>query len=144
MERVLRARLSAAVVLAVVFGAGVLLGLAVSPPAPNARADRGRGDDAHRVPMYMQVTPTPTESQQARIDSIFRVHRAAMKALHDEFRKALDQFHKTYDPRYQALINETREQIKGVLTPEQAAQYDSILAENARKRAERAQRPNRE
>ncbi len=141
MERVLRTRLFAGVVLAVVFGAGVLLGLAVDR-SPGPDADRGRGEETHRTPTYMKVDPTA--EQQSQIDSILRVHRAAMKSLHEEFRQALDQFRKTYDPRYEALIKETREEIKGVLTPEQAAKYDSLLAENARRRAEREQRQNRE
>ncbi len=135
MERVLRTRLFAGVVLAVVFGAGVLLGLALDQGGPGPTADRGRGDDSHRTPTYMQVHPT--DQQKVLIDSIVRKDRAAMRALHEEFRAE-------YDPRYQALIKQTRDAIKGVLTPEQAAQYDSLLAENDRRRAERAQRQNRE
>lgn len=145
MERILRTRLFAAVVMAVVFGAGVLLGVAVSPTAPEAQAGRGRGDDA-RVPTYMQVTPPPTERQKAQIDSILRAHRAAYRALHEDVRKALDQVSKQYDPRRRALIMETRQAIKSVLTPEQAVQFDSLSAANDRRRAEgdRSHRSDRE
>ncbi len=137
MERVLRTRLFAAVVLVLVFGAGVLLGLALDQGRHELgnEGDRDRAAEARRTPTYMQVHPT--EQQKVLIDSIVGEHRAAMRALHEEFRAK-------YDPRYQALIKETREAIKGVLTPEQATQYDSIVAANDRKRAERAPRQDRE
>ena len=134
MERVVRTRLFAGVVLAVVFGAGVVLGLAIDQN-PGPRGDRGRGEETHRTPTYMKVDPT--EQQKTQIDSILRKDRAAMRALHEEFRAE-------YEPRYQALVKQTREAIKSVLTPEQAAKYDSIHAEYDRKRSERSQRPNRE
>jgi len=64
----------------------------------------------------------PSEAQKTVIDSIVAEYRTAMRALHAEFRAA-------YDPRYEALLRETRAAIKGVLTPAQAHAYDSLLAE---------------
>ena len=88
-----------------------------------------------RVPMYEQVGPS--ERQMVAIDSIVDEHRARMKALHAEFRSA-------YNPRYQDLVHETREAIKGVFTEEQAMEYDSLLAAWDQGRAERGSRENRE
>jgi len=136
MERGSRTRLTTLLVLVVVFAAGVLLGLAWRGTAPGAAAGNEAvagaapetTGDSTRTPMYEQVGPTP--EQKILIDSIVRNHREAMKQLHAEFRAA-------YEPRYRALIESTREAIKGVLTPEQAAAYDSLLAAWDRKRAER-------
>ncbi len=135
MKGILRTRLVTALVLVLVFGAGVVSGLAFDRgvEANDRRPDRG--SDVHRTPIYMKVNPTAR--QQAQIDSILREHRAAWKALHDEFRKAVDQFHKTYDPRYEALVKKTRAGIDSVLTTEQAAKYDSLLAAYDRRRSER-------
>lgn len=142
MERILRTRLVTGLVLLVVFGAGVSLGFAIerSRGASIEEVAREEGEDAQdgrerRGPMYEQVDPT--EEQKVRIDSIVRDHRKAMKALHAEFRAA-------YNPRYQALIDRTRSEIKGVLTPEQAQAYDSLVAAYERRRAERASRDDRD
>ena len=139
MEKNARTRLVTALVLAVVFASGALLGLAVdrslaADPAEKVE-EADEGERRHRVPMYEQVGPS--ESQRVSIDSIVGEHRARMKSLHAEFRSA-------YNPRYEALLEETREAIKGVFTPEQALAYDSLLAERDRRRAERGSRENRE
>lgn len=133
MDRLLRTRLTTAVVLAVVFGSGVLLGFAVdrsllATPAETATRTRDEGESPRRVPMYEQVGPD--SAQKMVIDSIVQDYRGAMKGLHAEFRAA-------YDTRYRALVDETRAAIKSVLTPEQAQAYDSLVAERNRQRAER-------
>jgi cell division septation protein DedD len=139
MEKNARTRLVTALVLAVVFASGALLGLAVdrsldADPAENVEG-ADDGERRRRVPMYEQVGPS--ESQMISIDSIVEEHRARMSALHAEFRSA-------YNPRYEALLEETREAIKGVFSPEQALAYDSLLAQRDRRRAERESRENRE
>jgi Spy/CpxP family protein refolding chaperone len=128
-----------AAVLAVVFASGMLLGLAVdrslhAGPVGDTVATTDTARE-RRQPMYEQVGPS--ERQMVSIDSIVDEHRVKMKELHAEFRAA-------YNPRYQALVEETREAIKGVLTPEQAVAYDSLLEERDRRRAERGSRENRE
>lgn len=137
MEKILRTRLLTGLVLVVVFGAGLALGFAAdrslgAEPAIQAEAVDSAASDStqsRRRPMYEQVGPT--EAQKIQIDSIVRDYRGAMKSLHAEFRAA-------YNPRYQALIEETREAIRGVLTTEQAQAYDSLVAEYERRRAERS------
>jgi Spy/CpxP family protein refolding chaperone len=147
MEKLLRARLTTVVVLAVVFGSGLLLGLAldrtvVAAPEHTAAPARRTQTGSRREPLYMQVGPD--EAQKAAIDSIVQEYRKAMGALHEEFRAA-------YDPRYEALLQETRSAIKGVLTPEQAQAYDSLLAvwdslsaQRDRQRSERGSREERD
>ena len=143
MERILRTRLLTGVVLAVVLGAGVLLGLALdrslttAPTAEVAEASspQATADQSPRHALYEQVGTTA--QQKVLIDSIVGEYRSAMKALHAEFRAA-------YNPRYEALIAGARASIKEVLTPEQAVKYDSVVAEYERRRAERSSRSNRE
>ena len=72
------------------------------------------------------VQPPPSRrlrSPSARIDSLYD----AMKAAEDRFEAA-------YDPRFRALVDSSRAAIKQLMTPEQATNYDSILAEGDRKR----------
>lgn len=126
-------RLITALLLAVVFGSGLVVGFAidknlVAGPAEATAAEASDSTERRRVPMYEQVGPN--ETQKASIDSIVREHREGMKTLHREFREA-------YDPRYRALLEETRLAIRGVFDPEQATAYDSLLAEYERRRRER-------
>lgn len=148
MDKLLRIRLTTAAVLAAVFGAGLALGLAVdrwlvtTPPQDDARTEQAGQAPSRRHAMYEQVNPS--EAQKVVIDSIMSESRTAMRALHAEFRAA-------YDPRYEALVKETRAAIKGVLTPEQAHAYDSLIAERdslaaqrERERGSRSPRDERE
>jgi len=134
MGQTSRTRLVTALVLVAVFSSGLLLGLAadsglVATPADEAVAvATPEPDEERRVPMYEQVGPDPTQS--VLIDSIVVEHRARMDSLHEVFRA-------TYDPQYEAIVEETREAIKQVFTPEQAATYDSLTEERDRRRAER-------
>ena len=139
MDKVLRTRLATVVVLTAVFASGVLLGYAAdrtmgAPPAAEAEGGEEQRE-ARRPPLYEQVGPT--EAQKAVIDSIVADMRTAMRALHAEFRES-------YDARYAALIQDTRNAIKGVLTPEQAQAYDSLTAQRDRESAQRERRENRE
>ena len=136
MEKVRRIRLVTVLVLAAVFSAGLLVGVAAdrSMAAAPAVAEEVAGSSvtpARRVPMYEQVGPD--EAQKMLLDSIVDDYRSSMKQLHAEFRAA-------YNPRYQALVDSTRASIKAVLTSEQANAYDSLVADLERKRAERGSR----
>lgn len=134
MDKLLRIRLTTVVVLAAVFAAGLLLGLAVDRSLVATPADevgRTEGEEhpnERRHAVYEQVGPS--EAQKIVIDSIVDEYRTAMRALHAEFRAA-------YDPRYEALVQESRAAIKGVLTPEQVHAYDSLIAERDSLAAER-------
>ena len=143
MEHVLRTRLLAAVVIAVVFGAGVLLGLAAdsSLGAETAEVVAGEANGEaeperrRRAPIYTQVDRTP--DQQVRIDAIISEHRERTNALDKEARVTLRQ-------GVRQIYLETREAIKGVFTPEQAAEYQMLLdAFDARQAAERENRDDR-
>ena len=133
------ARLLSGVVLAAIFGAGLLLGVALrdrsdsenpelvrdeTPRDSDTNDQRSRG----RSPMYERVGPD--ERQRVMIDSILAVHRQKMRDLHAEFRA-------NYDPRYRELILQTREAIKEIFTPEQAERYQTLLDEFDQRRSER-------
>ena len=126
MDKLLRTRLVTVLVLAAVFAAGLLVGFATdrslvtTPVVDEARTEDEEQPTQRRTAMYEQVGPS--EAQKIVIDSIVDEYRTAMRALHAEFRAA-------YDPRYEALLRETRAAIKGVFTPEQAHAYDSLIAE---------------
>lgn len=135
MEKSARTRMTTAVVLAAVFAAGLLLGMAVDRstvvPADQI-ADTARQEERGQRPrMYEQVDAD--EAQLAQIEGIVREYRGDMRTLQREFRDA-----------YDALVQQTREAIKGVLSPEQAEKYDSLVAEYEKRRAERGSRENRD
>ena len=135
MEHGSRTRLTTALILLVVFASGVLLGFAAdgrlgaAPALSLSAADTTESEeDLPGTPMSRQVEPT--EEQLARIDSIVKVHRARTNALDKETRAV-------YRQGFREILLETREAIKGVLTPEQAAEYQRLLDEyDARQVAE--------
>lgn len=143
MERPVRTKLVAALVLGAVFGSGLLLGYAAdsqltpepatasaAAPAAQPTAD---GERPRRPLVYEQLAPTP--EQTAVIDSILRVHRARMNALDKEYREARHRYQASYD----AVVRETRDAIAGVFPAEVAAEYRRLLTEfDMRREAERA------
>ncbi len=139
-----RTRLVTAVTLAVVFASGVLLGLAgdsslgAEPPevtAARADVDERGGERRPRTRMYEQVGPSV--DQKLFIDSILNDHRARMDALHEEFRSA-------YYPLYQAVIQDTRGAIKEVFSDKQAREYQALLDDFDRRKAERNEKDDRD
>jgi hypothetical protein len=135
MEHQSRTRLVTAIVLAAVFTTGVLLGLAadgqVSAMAAEVTAkplEAGDSADApRRARLYEQVGPN--ESQLARIDSIVAEYRTRTNALDEELRAE-------YADGFRNILLETRVAIQGVLSAEQAAEYQRLLDENDIRRAE--------
>lgn len=126
MEHGSRTRLVTAVMLAVVFASGVLLGVAGDGNLVAAESE------GKKQRMYEQVGPT--NDQMVFIDSIVKDHRARMDALHDEF-------HRSYYPIYRELIQDTRGAIKDVFSQEQAAEYQALLDDfDRRKAAERKEK----
>jgi hypothetical protein len=137
MEHGLRTKLVTAVVVSLVFGSGMLVGYAADggngvEAAVVPSKDEGQGSPAaappHRTPVYEQLHPSP--EQTARIDSILKDHRAQMVQIHDDFRAARE----TYQTKYDAVIQDTREAIAGVFPPDEAATYRELLAEFDRAR----------
>jgi hypothetical protein len=134
------ARLATALILVIVFGSGLLVGMAwdsgtqaaavelSADPAPDSStADIAEGEadppeEGRRQRRRLYDRVDPTEDQKLTMDSIIEFHRDRMGALNDEFRDS-------YYPRYYGIIDDTRSRIKERMTADQAAQYDSILAE---------------
>ena len=159
MESGSRTKLMTAVILAVVLGTGVMLGLVSVCEIGDGRtrcvinvnsdlaampveegmvreADRdGMSERNRRTPMYEQVGLT--EDQSLLIDSILEGQLQHMRSLHEEFRT-------TYVPRYQALIQQTREAILEVFTDEQASDYRALLQEFDESRTRGDKRSNRD
>jgi hypothetical protein len=136
MQHGSRTKLITAVVLALVFGSGMLVGYAMDgsggAEAAVAPTEGSKSTAAarptHRVPVYEQLHPTPEQTE--RIDSILRDHRDQMVEIHDELRTARE----TYQTKYDAVIQDTREAIAGVFPPEEAVRYRKLLAEFDRAR----------
>ena len=159
MEPGSRTKLMTAVILTVVLGTGVMLGLVSVCEIGDGRtrcvinvnsdlaampveegmvreADRdGMSERNRRTPMYQQVGLT--EDQSRLIDSILEDQLQHMRSLHEEFRT-------TYVPRYQALIQQTREAILEVFTDEQASDYRALLQEFDESRTRGDKRSNRD
>ena len=159
MESGSRTKLMTAVILAVVLGTGVMLGLVSVCEVGDGRtrcvinvnsdlaampveegmvreADRdGMSERNRRTPMYEQVGLT--EDQSLLIESILEGQLQHMRSLHEEFRT-------TYVPRYQALIQQTREAILEVFTEEQASDYRALLQEFDESRTRGDKRRNRD
>ncbi len=138
MESGLKARLVTVVVLALVFGSGVTAGLAWTrtPEEPRTvesgqaevqggeRQVRERGDRSDRGerPLLVEQVGLTTE-QKALVDEIVENSRRRMRMLEKDTR-----------PQFHAIIEETRTAIKEVLTTEQLAEYEALLAERDRER----------
>lgn len=146
MERGSRAKLSAAVILGLVFGSGLLTGYAVdshleagpSGAEPETAPRETRRGDQPRPRVYEQLNPT--DEQTTRIDSILRVHRERMNALDREYREARRERRGAYD----AVIQDTRDAIADVFGPEEAVEYRRLLAEfDRRRQSERSEREGR-
>ena len=146
MGRESKTRLTTVVVLATVFGAGALVGFALdtdravlaaetSPGLPVVADSTSDENRPRRRRLYEQVGPN--ETQLALIDSIVSVHRARTNALDDEMRSQLN-------AGFREILLETREAIKGVLTEEQAAEYQRLLLENDARRAARENEDERD
>lgn len=135
MERRLKAKIVAGTALALLFASGVVVGLAWDRTAKVATADevqeepgrRRRGGENGMIVDHVGLTSV----QKSSVDSLVAHYRGRMKGLSEEFNSE-------YRPRYRALITDLREEIKQVLTAEQSAMYESLLAEHdAKRRAHR-------
>ena len=118
-----RPRLVSAILLILTLAAGFAIGLAwrgnraqpAEADAPSSRdADRGR-----RALVIHEIGLDP--ETRAQVDEIISHFGSRTRALDREFREA-------YRPRQRALIGQARDSIRSVLTPEQVAVYDSLLA----------------
>lgn len=145
MERARRTRLATLGILALVFAAGALTGLAsqrsvATPTAetePRAEEREGRSsrrDDGGRRPAVYEDERLGLSSEQlATADSILGASRERYRTLYAKVEEARDEFER----ERAALVTGTRGELKALMTPEQAALYDELLAEFDRRRAER-------
>jgi hypothetical protein len=132
MEHGSRTKLLSAVVLAVVFGSGALLGYAADsnplvPAAGIAAAAEADGEGARepRTQRYVYEQLERTPEQDAAIEEIFRFHRHLMNELHRDF----DVVQSGYEADFNVLVVQTREAIALVFPPDQRAEYRHLLAE---------------
>ena len=134
MEHSSWTRLVTALVLAAVFGTGVLLGFAADSDLDaethdgvesSAVAGGATAEETaeRRPPQYTLVDPN--EAQLSRIDSIVAEHRARTNALVEQNEETRAQ----YREDFAAIVHATREAIKGVLSPDQASEYQRLLDE---------------
>ena len=126
----LRTKIIAGSALVLLFGSGIVVGLAwdqtasASPteePRTEERSERERG---RRRLVVDNVGLSAV--QKANVDSLVRFHRQRMSDLDSEFQ-----------PRYREVIADLREEIKQVLTDDQRMRYEVLLAERDARRAER-------
>ena len=161
MAQLERVKVATVAILALVLGAGFLLGavwdrkLDAAPAAAVASSDStapsAPGQRAGRRPMYFEVSPALDAKQLAEADQVVVKRRDAVKALmaeprvdslYKEMKAAEKQFKEAYDPRFRALIDSSRAAIRQIMTPEQAAKYDSLLADQDRRRRQQAGNSN--
>jgi len=121
-----RTRLTGMALLIVTFAAGMLAGTATSrvlaarePGAP-AAAECPRGERGpHSIIDELELPP----AQRVRVDSIMARHRQRTDALWQQDGQ-----------RIRAAVDSARAEIRTVLTPAQAAEYDRLREEHERKR----------
>lgn len=127
-----RTRLTGAVVLAAVFVVGALSGAAIDRGVSGSDAtthDRAeQRDRQNRTHHYVFEQLDLSTQQRARIDSVLDVRRKQVAAFWD-----------SAGPHWRAIVDSTRAGIRGVLTPEQQAQYDTLLS---KRRSESRRRDN--
>lgn len=128
-----RMRMAGMALLAVTFVVGALAGtafgrvLSADEPAPGARTAECRGDRGpHHIFDELDLSP----EQRSRIDAIMARRRARTDSLWQ-----------TDGARIRAAVDSTRAEIRAVMTPAQAAEYDQLRQKHEeRKRRERAAR----
>ncbi len=132
-----RARLLSGALLAAVFLAGMLAGVAADhlwalhrmPPfrhgPPGHRAHRG-GEAHGELARRLDLTP----AQQARLDSIFARRGPRMDSIMGEMR-----------PRLDAEIRAAEAEVEAVLTPEQREEFRRMTAERHRRMGPPGDRP---
>lgn len=136
-----RATVTSALVLALVFTTGTLVGRAWGDQKERASAvaaETGDGEGGgtadgertgRRSPMYEQVGIN--DAQRVTIDSIVVHYRTGVRTLQRQSREA-------YEADYRILVDSAREAIKSVMTDHQRIEYDSLLRASDERRRQRS------
>lgn len=93
----------------------------------------GHNDRPSRERMAKELNLTPV--QRAQFDSIMNVRRTQMRELFKPIRPQMDSLQNVA----KAIGDTTHEQLKRILTPEQAKKLDDMRARMRKRAAERAQ-----
>ncbi len=131
-----KAKMVAASALILLFGSGVVVGLAwdstasASPPEEVREDTPGERDGRRRRMIVDNVGLSVV--QKAAVDSLVSFHRQRMSDLNTDFR-----------PRYRAVIGDLTMEIRQVLTDDQRARYDVLLAEYEEEHAARRRNNSR-
>ncbi len=125
-----KAKMVAATALVFLFGSGVAVGLAWDQTANASTLEEVRRDvrperDGARHPMIVDRVGL-SDVQTATVDSLYSFHRQRMSDLNTDFQ-----------PRYRAVMNDFRLEIRQVLTDDQLVTYDALLTEYEDERAAR-------
>ncbi len=131
-----KTKIVAATALILLFGSGVVVGLAWDQTANASTLEEVRRDarserDGARHPMIVDRVGLSVV-QKATVDSLVSFHRQRMSDLNMDFR-----------PRYLAVIGDLRMEIRQVLTDDQRVRYDVLLAEFEDERATRRRKNSR-
>lgn len=145
-----KVRLATVGILALVLGAGFLLGAVWSGRSHAATAAarengeyRGGEREERRPALYEKVSPALSPEQLVAARAILARRREGARAIMAEpqvdslyrgMKAAERRFKEVYDPRFRALIDTARAAVRQIMTPAQAARYDSLLAEEDRRR----------
>ena len=161
LERSTRARLTTALVLALVLSSGVILGVALDrslesrtvarqefrrPDGPPGM-DRSRGFDSQRLRDSSRPPSEPRDSTRRRPPMVLDqvglsdAQKEQVDSIVGYFRGQMRDLHEEFDEayatRYRELNRQARQEVRGVMTEDQRLVYDSLQAEWSRRRQER-------
>ena len=119
----LKAKMVAATAFVLLFGSGVVVGLAWDQTATASTPEEVRGDERSgreeraRRPMIVDRV------------GLNAVQKATVDSLYFHYGQRLSGLSRDFQPRYRAVFDDFRVEIRQVLTDEQRVTYDALLLE---------------